>query len=109
MVHKAGVEALDRTLRDIRSSDKTIGGITLVFTGDFRQTLPAVPRGTRSDQINASLKLSTIWSKVKHLSLTINMRVLLTGDIHAGEFSKLLLQIGSGTLNDKNGCITIVK
>jgi len=59
-------------------------GITLVFTGNFRQTLPVVPRGTQFDQINASLKSSKIWSKVKQLSLAINMRVLLTGDIHAG-------------------------
>ncbi|XP_022176581.1 uncharacterized protein LOC111037986 [Myzus persicae] len=46
MAHKSGVEALDRTLRDIGSSDKTMGGITLVFAGDFRQTLPVVPRAT---------------------------------------------------------------
>ncbi|XP_060855199.1 ATP-dependent DNA helicase pif1-like [Metopolophium dirhodum] len=109
MAHKSGVEALDRTLRDIRSSDKTMGGITLVFAGDFRQTLPVVPRGTRSDQINASLKSSTIWLKVNKLSLTVNMRTKLTGDIHAGEFSTLLLNISSGTVNDKDGYITIVK
>ncbi|XP_022160025.1 uncharacterized protein LOC111026279 [Myzus persicae] len=37
------------------------------------------------------------------------MRTKLTGDIHAGEFSTLLLNIGSGTVNDKDVYITIVK
>jgi ATP-dependent DNA helicase PIF1 len=86
-----------------------MGGITLVFAGDFRQTLPVVPRGTRSDQINVSLKSSTIWLKVKKLSLTVNIRTKLTGDLHAGEFFTLLLKIGSGTVNDKDGYITIVE
>lgn len=46
---------------------------------------------------------------MEQLSLTINMRVLLTGDIHAEEFSKLLLQISSRNLNGTDGYITIVK
>lgn len=37
------------------------------------------------------------------------MQILWTGVIHAGEFSKLLLQIDGRTLNDKNGYITIIK
>lgn len=61
MAHKSGVEALNLTLCDIRSSYKIMGGLTSVFTGDFRQILLVIPRGTRSDQINASLKSSTIW------------------------------------------------
>lgn len=39
-------------------------GITLIFAGNVWQTLPVVQRGTQSDQINASLKSSTIWSKI---------------------------------------------
>jgi hypothetical protein len=83
-----------------------MGGITLVFAGDFRQTLPVV---TRSDQINASLKSSTIWLKVKKVSLTVNMRTKLIGFIHAGKCSTLLLKIGGVTVNDKDGYIIIVK
>lgn len=60
MAHKSWVEALDRTLHDIRSFDKIMEGITLVFAGYFRQKLPVMPKWTRSDQINASLKSSTI-------------------------------------------------
>ncbi|GBP02221.1 hypothetical protein EVAR_87047_1 [Eumeta japonica] len=44
MIHRAHVEALDRTLRDIRNCDKIMGGITVMFAGDFRQTLPVIVR-----------------------------------------------------------------
>ncbi|KAK3739645.1 hypothetical protein RRG08_010145 [Elysia crispata] len=35
-------------LRDIRRNDAVMGGVTLVLAGDFRQTLPIVPRGTKA-------------------------------------------------------------
>ncbi|XP_045500075.1 uncharacterized protein LOC123697576 [Colias croceus] len=41
MAHRKAVEAVDRTLRDIRQNDRPMGGITVLFCGDFRQTLPA--------------------------------------------------------------------
>lgn len=52
--HKA-VEAVDRTLRYMWRDDRPIEGITILFCGDFRQTLPVVPRGTRADEIRACL------------------------------------------------------
>ena len=58
MAHKGGIEALDRTLKDIRSSEHSMGGMTVLLAGDFRQTLPVVPRGTRADEVKASLKSS---------------------------------------------------
>ena len=36
VIHKAHVEALDRTLRDIRSSNKIMIVITFMFAGDFQ-------------------------------------------------------------------------
>lgn len=44
MSHKYAFEALDRSLRDIRSNDALMGGVTMLLTGDFRQTLPVIPR-----------------------------------------------------------------
>lgn len=44
MSHKYAFEALDRSLRDIRSNDSLMGGVTMLLTGDFRQTLPVIPR-----------------------------------------------------------------
>jgi len=36
---KAAIEALDRTMQDLRKTDKVIGGVPLLLSGDFRQTL----------------------------------------------------------------------
>ncbi len=47
MVHKRALEALDRTLRDIRGSQSLLGGVTLLIAGDFRQT-PSHPKGNSS-------------------------------------------------------------
>ncbi|XP_044588777.1 ATP-dependent DNA helicase PIF1-like [Cotesia glomerata] len=61
MAHKHSLEALNRTLKDIKNSDKLFGGTLLVLSGDFRQTLPVIPRSTYADEINACLKSSPLW------------------------------------------------
>ncbi|GBM99660.1 hypothetical protein AVEN_257775-1 [Araneus ventricosus] len=89
MASKAGVEDLDRTLQGIRNCNCLIGGVTVILAGDFGQTLPVVPRGTRDDEVRACLKSSYLWSKV-------SMRVILKGNIKAEEFPKLQLNICDG-------------
>jgi len=54
-----------------------MGGMTVILAGDFRQTLPVVPRGTRADEVRACLKSSYLWSKIQDKSLRVNMRVYL--------------------------------
>ncbi|XP_071653280.1 ATP-dependent DNA helicase pif1-like, partial [Temnothorax longispinosus] len=49
MSHKSHIDAVNRILKDLRTSEKVMGGVTFVFTGDFRQTLPVVPKETRAD------------------------------------------------------------
>ena len=98
MSHHAAFEALDRLLQDIHGNKSVMGGVTVVLGGDFRQTLPVVPRGTKADELSASLKASPLWKKVRKLKLTINMRVHLFGDNSAEEFAKKLLSIGNGQL-----------
>ncbi|XP_014788269.1 uncharacterized protein LOC106882194 [Octopus bimaculoides] len=56
MSHKCSVQALDTTMRDLRSSNNILGGATLLFARDFRQTLPIIPKGTHADELNACLK-----------------------------------------------------
>ncbi|KAF2893481.1 hypothetical protein ILUMI_12691 [Ignelater luminosus] len=46
MAHKRALEALDRTLRDLRSNQIIFGGAMIVLAGDFRQMLPVIPRST---------------------------------------------------------------
>uniref|UniRef100_A0A0L8I2A8 ATP-dependent DNA helicase n=1 Tax=Octopus bimaculoides TaxID=37653 RepID=A0A0L8I2A8_OCTBM len=79
-------------------NNKIMGGVTLLMAGDFRQTLPVVPRGTRADELRACIKSSYIWQHVKQLTLTTNMRVHIHGDPLAAQFSNKLLDIGNGKL-----------
>jgi hypothetical protein len=73
MSHKAGLEALSRTLKDIRGNGGLMGGVTVLFVGDFRQTLPVIRRGTRADEVKARLKSSYVWPQIEKLSLSTNM------------------------------------
>jgi len=54
-----------------------MAGIIFVFAGDFRQTLPIIPRGSRSDIVKACLKSSGIWHEIETLQLRTNMRAHL--------------------------------
>ena len=79
-----------------------------MIAGDFRQTLPVIPRSTPADELNACLKASYLWQHVEKLRLTTNMRVHLQSDVGAAHFSELLLQIGNGTLPlEPNGQIIL--
>ena len=108
MAHKLGLEALDKTLRDLRENDQLFGGLTLLLSGDFRQTLPIIPRGSKADELSACLKSSRLWSRVQPLKLTINMRVQQAQHEGAVEFSKDLLTLGNGQLQeDQNGKVNL--
>lgn len=108
MSHKKAIEALNRTLKDIRSNPSLMGGMVVLLAGDFRQTLPVITRGTPADEINACLKASTLWVHVKKFCLTKNMRVQLHNDTQSGQYAAALLKIGEGRMTtDANGMITL--
>ncbi|XP_058775057.1 uncharacterized protein LOC131649304 [Vicia villosa] len=110
MAHKHAFEALDRTLKDVMStysnSKDVFGGKVVVFGGDFRQILPVVPRGSRSDIVHSAINASYIWRSVQVLTLTQNMRLQSGPNEHEkkeiADFSKWLLQIGEGKLSEPN-------
>ena len=83
MVHKFCFEALDRILKDIMKDDLTcnsvFGGKVVVFGGDFRQILPVIPRGTRSDIVHATINASYLWNHYQVLTLSKNMRLMQSG------------------------------
>uniref|UniRef100_A0A0D2ZUB6 ATP-dependent DNA helicase n=1 Tax=Brassica oleracea var. oleracea TaxID=109376 RepID=A0A0D2ZUB6_BRAOL len=99
MTHKYAFEALDKTLRDIMfrtdsdSYTKPFGGKTVLLGGDFRQTLPIIPHGSRQDSVSASINRSYLWNFCQVYTLSKNMRVKQT-EI---EFSEWLLKVGNGT------------
>uniref|UniRef100_A0A182EY68 ATP-dependent DNA helicase n=2 Tax=Onchocerca ochengi TaxID=42157 RepID=A0A182EY68_ONCOC len=95
MTHKKSVEALNRSLQDLRGNIRPFGNALILFAGDFRQTLPVIPRSTPADERNACLKYSTLWRHVKTFKLATNMRVQLQNDRSARIFSHQLLEIGN--------------
>ncbi|KAG7958907.1 hypothetical protein I3843_10G043700 [Carya illinoinensis] len=103
MSRKESIEALDKMLKDINDSELSFGRKVIVFGGDFRQILPVVPKGTRQQQIDASLVSSYLWPKLTKIRLTENMRARLDPD-----FSKYILDLGNGlppiTINE---CVRI--
>jgi hypothetical protein len=69
MAHKKALEALNRTLKDLRGNEQLFGGALILLSGDFRQTLPVIPRSTPADELNACLKSSVLWRYVQKLTL----------------------------------------
>jgi len=54
--------------------------VAFVFAGDFRLTLPVIPKDTTADTLKACLKSSRIWNSIEKLNLRMNMRAHLAGE-----------------------------
>ena len=102
MVHKHNIECADRLLRQLTNLDIPFGGKTVLFSGDFRQTLPVVVHGNRADTVAAALPMSPLWRNIRIFKLEINERARARGDPpvtvggHQTPFSQFLSTIGDG-------------
>ncbi|CAN0846022.1 hypothetical protein LINGRAHAP2_LOCUS4253, partial [Linum grandiflorum] len=91
-----------------RPGYKPFGGKCVLIGGDFRQTLPVINGGSRSDCLNASFTRSPLWPLCKLLRLSANMRINssptnsepIFGDLL---FAEWVLAIGDGTLAPPSG------
>ena len=98
MGDKLMYECVDRSFREIRKIDKPFGGVTMLFSGDWRQTLPIVPHADRAEVIRHTLKRSNdIWPFVKIKRLTENMRVKNAGTDDQN-YADYLLKVGEGKI-----------
>jgi ATP-dependent DNA helicase PIF1 len=110
MCHKYTFEALERTLGDImnkpRDNETIFGGKVVVFGGDFRQILPVIPSGSRSDIVHSAINASYIWDYCEVLTLSKNMRLhqgsAVTDYEAVDNFSKWILNVGEGKLSEPN-------
>ncbi|KAG4246722.1 hypothetical protein PC116_g5466 [Phytophthora cactorum] len=101
MTHRHAFEAVDWSLRDLMvNDDEPFGGKVFVLSGDFRQILPVVVRGTPVQTLNACLKSSTLWPQFQQLHLRENMKVMSAPNestaTELAEFLEFLLQVGEG-------------
>ena len=102
------IEAVDRSLRDIRSTHRPFGGITVVFGGDFQQTLPVIVKGSREDIVLATLQRSFLWNNIEILHLRVNMH--LDREPETEQFAQWLLDIGHSRISTHDnipGTITV--
>ncbi|XP_071714697.1 uncharacterized protein [Rutidosis leptorrhynchoides] len=109
MMHIHCFEAFDRTMKDIIKSNKSFepfGGKVVIFGGDFRQILPVIQRGTRSEIVDASIHSSYLWRKCKVMKLTKNMRLRCDSNDsemkEIADFAEWILKIGEGKINTLN-------
>lgn len=86
-------EYLDRVLRDVTRIDALFGGKVVILGGDFRQIPTVIPRGSRAQVCEASLKRAFFWPAMKKMELAINMRVQSL----SGTVSCIVLPCHAGT------------
>jgi len=106
MQDKHAIEAVDRTLRDLLDKNIPFGGITVLFGGDFRQTLPVIPHALREQIVRASLCKSKLWRDIHLHHLTQNMRLDRTPESDA--FAQWLLDVGAGKNIDETGRLELL-
>src|SRR5258708_20642246 len=96
MSHRNVFQAVDRMLMDIRDSPQPFGGLTVVFGGDFQQTLPIIRGGSHEQIIHACLTRSPIFHKTKVFFLTQNMHLSNTQDPAVAQFAQFHPDLVSG-------------
>nr|XP_017234917.1 PREDICTED: uncharacterized protein LOC108208855 isoform X2 [Daucus carota subsp. sativus] len=107
MTHRFIFEAVDRSFRDVRhtinpnAASMPFGGVTMLLGGDFRQTLPVVPKEGREGIVGASISKSSLWRNCKVFIMEENMRLEknippVTVDGTFLSFKDWILRIGNG-------------
>jgi hypothetical protein len=98
MCDRRSIEAVDRTLRFIREKEVPFGGGVVVFGGDWRQILPVVRHGSRLDIVDATLQRSALWSRMRILRLSRNMRISREGGAEGAEWLHYVDSVGNATV-----------
>ena len=59
-LHKNYMEDLHEKLKDLKGNNSPFGGISLILSGDFKQTLSIVIKSDQLAQMRVSIKKSTL-------------------------------------------------
>uniref|UniRef100_A0A8R1IPY0 ATP-dependent DNA helicase n=1 Tax=Caenorhabditis japonica TaxID=281687 RepID=A0A8R1IPY0_CAEJA len=105
MISKTALETADFVLRDLPDSPFSFGGKRIVLGGDFRQILPVIRRGTKTDLTNNCIKNSYLWNQFQKFSLLDNMRIINAD----ANWIKFLLDVGDGVANDYEDRVTLLE
>ena len=104
-LHKTYLD-LDEKLKDLKGNNLPFGGISIILSGDFKQTLPIVIKSHQLAQMQVSIKKSILWNCFKGIenqfSFTINMRLEQVREVQEHykleQFQAFLISLGKGTL-----------
>ena len=103
MANKKAIKIVDELLQGLHNDTREFGNIPIIFTGDFRQTLPIIRKGTIGETIDATIKKLRYYTDIRVMKLTKNMRIQNAASDNANreihqqlqKFNKYLLDIGS--------------
>ena len=87
-------ECIDKSIQDLLEINTLFGGLTVIFSGDWRQCLPIVKNGSDADVLNECLISSYLWKHIEHFKFTRNMRAEIQND--NSNYANLLLNLGNG-------------
>lgn len=96
MINNSSFDTIERSCRDnaLNSNpllkSKPFGGKIVLLCGDWRQTLPILPNGSRSAIVENCLLNNKLWKSFQPLSLTQNLRV----NQNDRDFANWLLAMG---------------
>jgi ATP-dependent DNA helicase PIF1 len=61
MLNRAAFACIEEVCRRVMNNNLPFGGKPIVLLGDFRQTCPVIPGGTRAQVIDACIQSSPLW------------------------------------------------
>lgn len=98
MLSTNGLRIMDDILRKVTAVNEPYGGKVIVFGGDFRQLLPVVENGNRTQIVAECVVSNKLWNKCFFIIFDENLRA--RGD---PAFCQWLLNVGTGTLPPTEG------
>ncbi|GAB0099713.1 hypothetical protein DMENIID0001_156000 [Sergentomyia squamirostris] len=110
MVDSFACTAVNNILKRLMGGDgggnsaMLFGGKVMVMGGDFRQILPVVKHGDRTDVVGRSIVNHSTWSQFTRHRLQVNQRAFGQED-----FANFLLEIGEGGNINERGLIDLAE
>ena len=105
-LHKNFLDDLNEKLKDLKENNLPFGGISVILSGDFKQTLPIVIRSHQLAQIRVCIKKLRLWNLFKNnqFSFTTKMRLQQVTNIEdhqeLDEFQRFLSDMGNRNIDD---------
>lgn len=97
MANRAVLSCVEETCRRVTGNNAPFGGKVVIILGDFRQTCPVIPGGSRTRVVNASVRSSPLWPSFKIYRLITPLR-----NAEDPEFAHWVDTIGDGAGPDIN-------